>query len=675
MKKIYFAIALHFHQPIGNFENILERAFNNCYKPLLELLSNYPEIKAMIHISGCLLDYLEKKQPDSMSLVKYMATRRQIELMGGGYYEPILVAIPERDIKGQIKMMSEYLVRKFDQKPNGIWIAERVWHPDLVNILSESQVKYIILDGEHLTRSGVPENNIHGYFIAKNGKDKLAVFPSDKKLRYLIPFKPHDEILNYFREALDKNHGKMLFTYGDDAEKFGEWPGTHDWVFGQKWLSNFFDMLCNNKDWIETVHFSDYLKSAQPTKTLSINPGSYEEMMEWSDGNWLNFLKKYPETNQLHKKMSYLSSEIEKAEKTAKTKKDRDLLEKTRREMFKGQCNCGYWHGVFGGLYLYHLRSALYHHLINAEKLLDSAARKNADSSIHAADFYDNSKKQIVLESKNTWILADPDDGGTIKELDNKKSSFNLVNTLSRKKEAYHEKILHSVENENQDNSAATIHDDFRSVDPSFKNMLLYDRFARSFFRTYLVSRDFELSDLSASNNKEIGNFSNNSYSWKIDDNALKLSSTQDVSGISVSLDKTLRLNPKDNVLMSCSVKRHGKRPINALLGIEFNLTMPDLNSDRYGYASDNNPVNGINESGTAHPVSSFGISDSHKKLGIRFDFSNKPKQVLYFPVRTVSQSERAYELNYQCSCILPVWELDFGSGPEFEVTVNMLFE
>ena len=36
------------------------------------------------------------------------------------------------------------------------------------------------------------------------------------------------------------------------------------------------------------------------------------------------------------------------------------LVEQARTALYRGQCNCAYWHGAFGGVYLPHLRNAIY---------------------------------------------------------------------------------------------------------------------------------------------------------------------------------------------------------------------------------------------------------------------------------------------------------------------------
>src|ERR1044072_5704898 len=86
-------------------------------------------------------------------------------------------------------------------------------------------------------------------------------------------------------------------------------------------------------------------------------------------GIWRNFLMKYPESNAMYKKMLRVSSKVHAGKKN----------EAALDHLWAGQCNCAYWHGVFGGLYLPVLRQAIYRNLIEAERILDED--KNGSSS------------------------------------------------------------------------------------------------------------------------------------------------------------------------------------------------------------------------------------------------------------------------------------------------------
>src|SRR6266436_5135757 len=74
-------------------------------------------------------------------------------------------------------------------------------------------------------------------------------------------------------------------------------------------------------------------------------------------GHWRNFLVKYPEANRMHKKMLALSALC----------RERGDPPAARRAIGRSQCNDAYWHGVFGGLYLPHLRAAIWRNLALAE--------------------------------------------------------------------------------------------------------------------------------------------------------------------------------------------------------------------------------------------------------------------------------------------------------------------
>ncbi|MEE8575282.1 MAG: 4-alpha-glucanotransferase, partial [Thermodesulfobacteriota bacterium] len=92
-----FIFCIHNHQPVGNFDFVLEDAFVKAYMPFLELLEKHPALKVSYHTTGFLLDWLAENHPEYIELLKRLVARGQVEIMGGGYYEPILSVIPEAD--------------------------------------------------------------------------------------------------------------------------------------------------------------------------------------------------------------------------------------------------------------------------------------------------------------------------------------------------------------------------------------------------------------------------------------------------------------------------------------------------------------------------------------------------------------------------------------------------
>src|SRR6266850_936327 len=101
-------LAIHHHQPVGNLDEVFAAAFARCYAPVLGILARHPAVRVAVHHSGPLLDWLVAHEPAYLRDVETLAARGQIEIVGGGYYEPILAALPARDARGQLALMGDY---------------------------------------------------------------------------------------------------------------------------------------------------------------------------------------------------------------------------------------------------------------------------------------------------------------------------------------------------------------------------------------------------------------------------------------------------------------------------------------------------------------------------------------------------------------------------------------
>jgi alpha-amylase len=198
MKKIYFLFGIHIHQPVGNFPEILENGFNICYRPFIETMSRHPKIKWSLHCTGVLWDFFAEKHPEYLEAVNKMAASGQLELVTGGYYEPVIPVIPDRDKTGQIQKLSGFLKNRFGFAPRGMWVAERVWEPHLSKVLAESGVEYVVVDDTHFAAAGMDPDKLRGYYISEEQGVKLKIFPISQLLRYSIPFHTVDKNIEYF---------------------------------------------------------------------------------------------------------------------------------------------------------------------------------------------------------------------------------------------------------------------------------------------------------------------------------------------------------------------------------------------------------------------------------------------------------------------------------------------
>ncbi|MDP2727981.1 MAG: hypothetical protein Q8P59_10630, partial [Dehalococcoidia bacterium] len=237
-KNLYLGLAFHNHQPVGNDTGVFALAYERSYLPLVKALEEHPAIRVSLHYSGPLLDWILENRPQFLDRLAALVARRQVEIMGGGYYEPILPAIPQADRLGQIEKMSAFIKERFNQQPTGLWLTERVWEPDLPSTLARAGIQWTVVDDTHFRLAGMEDKDLFGYYVTEDQGYTLKVFPTSKYLRYAIPWHDVPRVLDYLLEVAAT--GAALAVLGDDGEKFGLWPGTFAHCWERGWVREFF---------------------------------------------------------------------------------------------------------------------------------------------------------------------------------------------------------------------------------------------------------------------------------------------------------------------------------------------------------------------------------------------------------------------------------------------------
>jgi len=501
---IRLCLVLHNHQPIGNFEHVMEQAYEDSYLPFLEVFERYEDLKIGLHTSGSLMEWLDLAHPEYVDRLASLAQRGRIEVIGGAFFEPILTMLPSRDRIGQIKRYSQWLEERLGTSVRGMWVPERVWEQSVTRDLADAGIQYTILDDFHFKCAGLVEDQLHGYYVTEDDGRLLSIFPGSERLRYTIPFASPQETIDYLGEIHQKQPGAVV-VFGDDGEKFGTWPETKKHCYEDGWLERFFDALSANRHWIDVTTLSESIDSVPPMGRVYLPDSSYREMTEWAlpaaqivnyenakhdlendhrwsqiapfvrGGFWRNFKAKYAETNEMYTRMMMVSGKLDEA---ARTSAATELVEQARLELYRGQCNCSYWHGAFGGIYLPHLRNAVYEHLIIADTLLDEAlGRTTPWVEAVASDWNLDMRQEVKLANDKLIALLAPAEGGQLYELDVRSISHNLLATLMRRPEAYHQKVLAGANQGN--NAAASIHDRVVFKQENLDQRLQYDTHPR----------------------------------------------------------------------------------------------------------------------------------------------------------------------------------------------------
>jgi hypothetical protein len=678
--RISLALVLHNHQPVGNFGWVIGDVFRQAYEPMVGALEKHPRIRLGLHYTGPLLEWLDAEQPDFLERLRALVERGQVELLGGGWYEPVLAALPAADRHGQLVRMATEIERRFGRRPPGAWLAERVWEPSLAADLAAAGYEYTVLDDNHLRAASVAEDAMWGTYTTDDQGRRLTVFGTEKGLRYLIPFRPVGEMIDYLRAAAAAGEHR-LGTMGDDGEKFGAWPGTyeHCWAAG-RWIEDCFTAIEKNADWLATVRPSDWLAQEAPVGRIYVPTASYVEMTEWAlpageanvfhalleeavesgapaarflrGGMWRNFQARYREINDLHKQMLRVSARV--AAMPAGAERERAL-----EHLYRGQSNDCYWHGLFGGIYLPHMRLATHAELIAAE---DIALGRRALAGV--ADYDLDGVDEVALGTVGQSVVVDPAEGGAIGAWDLRATRHALAAVLRRRPEAYHEQLrqmeaARAAGKRAKGKTATSIHDQLLARERGLSAFLVYDDYER---RGGLVRLLID--------GKPVGDFDRGA--WQLEratDSTVLLLRT--VDGLSIRKEVVLggdRLAP--TLAVAVELTNEGGAELSGELLVEWNLNLlgGGGNPAAYYRVDDQESRHDAAGASPAGARLSFGNSYAGVDVAVQTD---PPVAAEWYPIDTVSNSEAGFERVYQGSCLVFRWPLHLAPGASHTVSIR----
>ncbi len=696
MKTINLLFAVHNHQPVGNWASIFRQGWQKCYEPFLRLLEKHPQFRITLHYSGSLLEWLEEEQPDFLPRLRALVDRSQVELLGGGFYEPMLNCIPEEDARGQIALLTHYLGEKLNTIPQGLWIPERIWNMTLPKLLAPMGLRYTIVDDTTFRQAGLPEEELFGYYVTEHGGAALAVFPIQKWLRYAIPFYSPQETLDALR-FWSTDSGQAAAIYADDGEKFGLWPGTYRSVIEEGWLERFIHLLEQNQSWVQMLTFREYMERFTPLGRTYLPPASYEEMTAWAlpahpaiayedmiaelkqirryekyqpylrGGIWENFFIKYAESNHMHKKMLYVSHKVHQALRGNDSPEKAVNPPPALIALWKSQTICPYWHGLFGGIYLSHLRHRVYQNLITAERLAEISkwgGEKYLEKEVHDLD--KDLHPEILVTSPELGVILKPDYGGALVELDYRPKKFNLTNVLTRRPEAYHRKLKKGSLNSSAKGLAAG----------GLENGLVYDWYTRYSFLDHFLGEETTFDQFRRCQYPELGDFVNQPYE------IIEAMEENEAKRLGVLLRRGGGLWQKEGktpleifklflfhqeaakLIVKYEICNQSRQTADLWFGVELNLTLLAGDDPQRIFLFPGLRVENqqMGASGVLPTVENILLRDEN--VGFQVEIIVGPSAQLWrFPLETISQSERGLEKTYQGSVLLFHWR--FTLSPE----------
>lgn len=696
---VNLALVLHNHQPIGNFEGVIEQAYQDSYLPFLEVFEPFQDLQIALHTSGPLMLWLAERHPEYLDRVRQLVVAGRIEIVGGPFYEPILTMLPSRDRIGQIRRYTEWLQARFDTVVNGMWMPERVWESQLTRDIAATSIQYTILDDYHFRAAGWEHESLIGYFLTEDDGQVLRVFPGSEKLRYLIPFAPAQDTIDYCRTVAQQAPGSIL-VFGDDGEKFGTWPDTKAHVYERGWLRSLFEALQANRHWLKTTTPSQFITEQPPQGTIYLPDCSYREMTEWSlpvpqqiaydevmhtlqelpagaemqrfmrGGFWRNFRVKYSEANEMYCRMWEVSRRLELARRHAV---DASVIPQAENHLYRGQCNCPYWHGAFGGIYLPHLRNATYQELIAADNLLERAeGHEGSWVDVATEDYNKDLFPEVRLANESLVAYVAPAQGGMLYELDVRDIQHNLLATLQRRPESYHRKVR--AGSSAHGGEAASIHDRVVFKQANLDQRLQYDAYPKKSFVELFLDDRTTARDLMHGAHQGVPTQVVHRAKLRrgTDKIQLQMQAEHRAWGIEFGVTKALTIEAGKSRLVA-SYLLEGLPPGRPLhFASEWNFAgMPAGADDRFFYDAQHVRRGTLGTQLDQSEARFLGLIDQYLGLDVQLGFS-RPTSLWTFPVETVSQSEGGFELVHQSVCVVPHWVVQGDVSGKWSVQIEL---
>jgi len=610
-----------------------------------------------------------------------------------------------------------------------MWLAERVWEPHLPRPLAEAGVRYTLLDDTPFKMAGLTDDDLFGPYVTEEQGHTVTVFGNVMYLRYAIPWHPVEEVMDWLRAQAAAHPGGVA-VMGDDGEKFGLWPGTWDLCWGpEAWMDRFFAALESSADWLRTRPLGEVAAELPPLGRVYLPCASYEEMMDWAlpprdfaamrrvrrelresgrtdilrfvrGGLWRGFIARYDEVNQMHKKGLWVSRKVHgMPEGEAKAR--------ALDHVWAAQCNCGYWHGLFGGIYLFHIRAANYANLIAAESIADSA-RVGRESWVwtEEGDLDADGRPEIILNTDRQVLTFKPSYGGALVEWDWRAVRYNLLNTVTRRREGYHEELLRAAEEGRLVLPGQPDRPDgVRVKEPDVHTRLFHDWYRRAAFLDHFLHPDTTLDGFYRAQYGEQGDFVNQPYRVQV---------KEDPAGLTLILTRNGTVWVGDQPIPVQVEKRLVVTPGNDLLTVHYRLMSSARFILRFGVEMNWGVLGGGSEAaflrilrgrekvtrrladtGEVRDVTSFtfnlpylvrseprseaegrpaGSEPRSEAEGRQPEVTltlSVPATLWHFPLEAVSNSEAGYERVYQGTCTLAGWDLMLGPGESWEVTLQ----
>lgn len=434
MSSIYVNFVLKSATSAIDSTEYLDKNYQAVYKPLIKFLYTHPSFPFSFAFSGCQIKYFKKRKNELIAILKELINRKQVEIIGGAFYDAVLPLIYPVDRNGQIDLLSSEIRQTTGKRPRGITLFGDCWDSSLVNTINTCGIEYVVLDS-----SIIPENkNTFMPIIMSDLGKSVDILPYNDELKPTTQTTPQ-EFINNITKAIEKVHKKENYVQLDVDRvvtiNFSQSEIIE--ITDNKWFEKLHTYLSENENLnIKLSTPSTFFKICQkklPSYIASgINNSIRLLITNFQNENKHNipftihdFLDSCAASKALYNRMMYLSMLVNQY-KTDKMRKNA-----AREKLWEAQSGLGLLFTANEPYVNNQNVQKSFTYLMEAEKIL--RGKTDFTESITCFDYNNDGLNEFVLRM-NEYFATINLISGSITEFDVVKAKYNYIDNYSRKK-------------------------------------------------------------------------------------------------------------------------------------------------------------------------------------------------------------------------------------------------
>ncbi len=639
MNCVNLCFGINFSNNGSRIVSNIKELYQNKYKKIFTFICSHPSIRLTLFIPGVVLEWLRNNHPEVITILSEKTDSGQIELLSGGYYEPILPLILPADRVTQVENLTTLIRKMVGKKPRGIFLNESIWDPSLISSLNTCVMEYTFLDSRIIPHRQInPQSSFTPHIVEDLGRT-ITVLPLHQNCRPHIRQSPREYIK--FLHNIKNSESDSVISGFFSPDSFLE-------LINEKWFD---ELLTNIKDDNEITFVLPYafLKSNTTRHKSYIPSGCSSDISVWATEPCVahtniltqdiyptvrDFLAVYPEALALYSRMMYTSSLV------SQCRNDKVRKKAARELLFEAQNHSAYIFTGKGGIRDKKLLQDAYNSLLLAEKTIREADGFKENTS--SFDFNHDGNREYLCFF-NTYNAFISQKGGMLFELDINESSTNYC--LASKRIQKIDKIC--------------------------------DLYPKKMFVDHLLSKtDYnKISTGKSLNTTSFETLVYNEVHFSRAKSNIRLTASclWGEEKIPITIRKNYSLN-ENTIYVQYIIKNDGDKNVKAKFAVENNISFSKADSVKAEIVSANHREEPNTEKLSAYKdnVSHIQLEDTNANMVFNFELNEQSGFTMepYYTYRL--GQEDSFQGQYEAHTGIIYWDIDLSPGYETEKSISL---